>query len=507
MALGKGSVSRVVIDLEATPGVTPAAGSRRPIRLDFNTSDLRGEQNQNQAATITGDRNQAEPFLGNKNVQGTMVIPVDRDMIGYFWLLALGDLVTTEDPSNNTEMVGAPNITISGGTGSYTFDVAQVGGATLYSRVVYTLADGTTTFGYITTRTDDSTGVLSEDVAATVQSADGGPFVVVAVVPNLTETPATPGTIDIVVAAGVATATLSVAQTTNPLAVGQAILYDTAGAGVKRCYVSAVTSTTVVEVVDGAGQAPAATGGAVALNSREGPGFWIHTFKTHPTNELPSVTVEQRYQDIGFSQFFAGCKVNTVTLTAGGDGELTASFDMLGFSFLDSNDPYENDPNDTLSRPFDTRYNQFDAVFEEGGSPNANTVMTLNLTFANNLDETIFPIGAQGTRTDLPEGFAAPSGTFDALFRDTALLDKAAQVVESSLKLRFEQFENPAVPVVEEKFFTELFMPETKYQPTSPPINGPQAIQIPFAFQAYFNDSPEASALQIRMRNKRELYT
>lgn len=91
----KGFKSRLIMEFESTFGVSPV--SPVGIRLPFNRFDVKGTQAQNEPGTITGNRNPVEPFLGNIDVNGQLVVPIDKNGIGY-WLTALfGEPTTVSD--------------------------------------------------------------------------------------------------------------------------------------------------------------------------------------------------------------------------------------------------------------------------------------------------------------------------------------------------------------------------------------------------------------------------
>lgn len=496
--LSAGSRGRVVMDYEDTYNVTRAVAARRPIQIDFNTSGLVATQTQNQAETITGNRAQSEPFLGNKDVRGTVVTPIDRDFLGYLLKLAIAPPSSVEDPAPGILDQVSPPVTATIATGVLTFSEAQTQ-VEIGDRIVIERADGSRQTMWLTGDAGlpgDTTvwDVRLENNAAGASPADTtAPATVLGAIENKIPTPASPGTVDIT--AGVAT--FSNAQANA--AVGDQVLYD-ADNTLKRAYLSAKTSDTVWTAVDGEGFPAPDSGGALGLESVEDRTFWKHEFIQHPTNELPSATFEQRFQDVASSFLYAGCKINALQATLGGDGELLGNWEVIGAKgSVPIATPYEDDPATPAPvRPFQSRYHQFDARVFIDGVEEADTLMQIELTFGNGLDDTIFPVGAQGERTDLPEGFAAPGGTLTALFRDDTLIGKARNVQEISLRVRFEQ-ENG-------DYYFEIEMPEAKMAPTNPAIDGPTAVQVQMAFQAYYTDNPFGAAIICRLRNKRESY-
>jgi hypothetical protein len=75
-----------MIDFESTFGTAPAPADG--LVMPFNMCSVKGEAPQNTAETIRGNRNPAEPFEGNKNVSGDIVIPMDVTAMGK-WLMAM----------------------------------------------------------------------------------------------------------------------------------------------------------------------------------------------------------------------------------------------------------------------------------------------------------------------------------------------------------------------------------------------------------------------------------
>ena len=79
---------------EAEFGVTPTEGTVRS--LPFNSCTLSAEQNITAPETITGTRNPVEPILGNINVTGDVVIPVDLNAMGWILAMTFGNPTTTD---------------------------------------------------------------------------------------------------------------------------------------------------------------------------------------------------------------------------------------------------------------------------------------------------------------------------------------------------------------------------------------------------------------------------
>lgn len=92
MAQARGYLSRLGFDFESTFGTDPGVPDVRV--MPINSCDVKASRNKNSAQTITGSRNPVEPFDGNTQVAGNVVVPVDATAFGY-WLKAMFGAPTT----------------------------------------------------------------------------------------------------------------------------------------------------------------------------------------------------------------------------------------------------------------------------------------------------------------------------------------------------------------------------------------------------------------------------
>ena len=91
MAQQKGVTVDILVGFESTFKTVAAAGFVLPV----NSFGLKASQALNKAQTLTGTRNPVQPFAGNRDVAGPIVIPADSVAMWY-WLKAMfGDPVTT----------------------------------------------------------------------------------------------------------------------------------------------------------------------------------------------------------------------------------------------------------------------------------------------------------------------------------------------------------------------------------------------------------------------------
>lgn len=212
---------------------------------------------------------------------------------------------------------------------------------------------------------------------------------------------------------------------------------------------------------------------------------YTHTFKLGDTQ--PSLVIEKAFPDITKYMKYAGCKVSTFKATFGGDGELTASMDIVGATEAISGTPYDA----AASTPVFNRLNNFQASIKEGGVTLAD-VTSFELNLDMGLDTTNYTIGAQGALGDIPEGIVAVNGTIKALFKDTTLLDKAIANTETSLELTLSQDADNHV------IFT---FPEVIYERKSPAITGPGGVSLELSWRAYYSNDAGASAVKVEVKN------
>lgn len=92
---------------ETTYGSDPVSVSA--IVLPINSSAIRGAQNINAPATIRNNRNPVQPFLGNINVAGDVVIPVDLVNMGWWLKMFFGAPTTTGATSPYTHVFKVPS--------------------------------------------------------------------------------------------------------------------------------------------------------------------------------------------------------------------------------------------------------------------------------------------------------------------------------------------------------------------------------------------------------------
>lgn len=217
---------------------------------------------------------------------------------------------------------------------------------------------------------------------------------------------------------------------------------------------------------------------------------YTHVFK--PGDEQPSLVIEQQFPDIGVYAKYNGCKASRLSLTVGGDGELTASIDWLGAKETIGASSYDA----SASVIALDRFDNFQATMEEGGSAFA-IATSVDLSIDMGLDGDTYVIGSMGFRGAINEGIIGISGTVRALFQSNTLLNKAVNGTSTSLKLTFAKTANKSL---------ELWLPEVVYERKTPGIEGPKGILIELPFQAYYASNADNTAIKATLKNQVESY-
>jgi len=227
-----------------------------------------------------------------------------------------------------------------------------------------------------------------------------------------------------------------------------------------------------------------------------GDGTYDHVYSI--SDSQPSMVLETRLSDnTSVIKYIKhnGCKLNSLEISAGGDGELVANLNIMGAAEALGDSAYDSDPTELSFQ----RFRNFQATLKEGGSALTGTATNMTLNVAANLDGDQYTIGDNGTRGDISEGLMGLSGSIDALFKDTsaAMLQKAIDSTETSLELAFEDSNGNSLT------FT---LPELQFAQQGPTVDGPQGVRISLPFQAYYDDAAEGTGLQVTLVNDQVSY-
>jgi hypothetical protein len=420
----------LLVTFEQNYGVTPTPPTA--IRLPFNKNTLTSKQNLITSNTITGRRDPTAPGLGQIDVSGNVEFPLDVRNIGYWLTMSFGAPVTSDGSSSGTLTGGSGVVAVIG-----TWQAVTNGGFSV------TIDGGTAkSIGPI----DFSAAASMNDVAAKIQGALRAVFAGATVSWDAVNS-------RFILASGSKGNSSSVSLLTPPTT-GT----DISGNNFMKC-----TSGTI-------------TPGKVLCR---------HVWKVQ--DNMPSFTAEKGFGDISKYAVYTGCKISKFTLSAAvGNNELTANADIMGANEVLNDASLSVSP--TIQQQL--RFNTFQAAVVENGMAMASCrKMDLNIDFG--LDGDTYGLNGQGTRTDISEGIIQPTGSIEAMFKDTTLLDKAIRGTETSLKLAFAN--GP--------YSLEFLLPELIFERATPTIDGPKGILLTLNYHSYYADSDVNSAIQVTLVN------
>lgn len=226
--------------------------------------------------------------------------------------------------------------------------------------------------------------------------------------------------------------------------------------------------------------------GLLGFPTTTGVGPYTHEFKIDNTNCLPSMVVEKQMSDIPRYYVYNGIKISNMSFAFGGDGELTATVDVIGSTSSDSATSMDASPT-VLSYE---QFRQFDAAIDEGGSANGDFT-ELSMDVNNNLDPDVFTIGNNGARGALPEGKMTIGGSGSLLYDDQVVYDKAKNATESSITVTLTRGSDSLA----------LDLPEIEYSLNDPQIEGSQGVSLDLDFQAFFDNDAGDSSMIVTLIN------
>ncbi len=221
---------------------------------------------------------------------------------------------------------------------------------------------------------------------------------------------------------------------------------------------------------------------------------YTHVFKVGDT--IPSMIIDKGFSDVSLYYKYEGVKINTMAITFGGDGELTATFGLIGAKETKGTSAYDASPTDYTS--ISTRFENFEAAVTEGGSSIA-TLTQVALNVNNNLDGSVYCLGANGERSYLPEGQIAVTGSITGIFDSDALLLKGRNFTESAL----------VITLTDGSYSLAFDIGELVYDYPSPGVPGPgsETIFQTLNFVGYYSNDADASAIKITLVTSQATFT
>jgi hypothetical protein len=187
------------------------------------------------------------------------------------------------------------------------------------------------------------------------------------------------------------------------------------------------------------------------------------------TQNLPSMSIEIGLPDVPFFGMNYGARANSLSIQAQRSGLLSATVNVIaqGEAMAAST---------AAGAPFSLdieRFSQFQGSITRNGAVLGN-IVSAELMYSNNLEK-IEVIRPDGRIADTDPGVIKCSGTLNARFQDTSLLDQATARTPCEIAFGW------TIDASRTLLFTahRVFLPRGNRQ-----IQGPGGIQMPFAWQA-----------------------
>ena len=219
-------------------------------------------------------------------------------------------------------------------------------------------------------------------------------------------------------------------------------------------------------------------------------GTYKHVFKVG--DEIPSLTVEKGFPDIGLFFQYTGTKFNKFSLTAQvGNNETTYTVDTMASNETEAKSTAAASPTSLKLM----RFNNVNAAVKEGGTALA-TCRKMQVDINNNLDGDTYCLNGSSIRPSINEGLAEVTGSIETLFEDDTQLQKAMNSTETSLELAFTR----------DDFSLTFSIPEVILERATPGISGPKGITQSLNYRGYYADDAGNSIITVTLINDVEKY-
>jgi hypothetical protein len=230
-----------------------------------------------------------------------------------------------------------------------------------------------------------------------------------------------------------------------------------------------------------------ATSAAETFSAADVVGEPPYAFKFTVPDSQPSAVIEKGFTDLDLHWKYNGCKISRMSISVGGDGELTATLETLA---MKENEPSATEYDATPTTVTLARLNNFQAAVKEGEVTSSEvTALDISIDFGLDGDQRV--IGGNGMRGAIPEGILKVEINFTALYQDNALVTKGANNTETSIRLTITSGTN----------ILDLFFPEGEFERFKAPIDGPGGVRQTSKFIAFYANHADASVAVVTLTN------
>lgn len=216
---------------------------------------------------------------------------------------------------------------------------------------------------------------------------------------------------------------------------------------------------------------------------------YSHVFKVSETQ--PSAVIEKGNPDISVFAKYNGVKASQLSLTVGGDGELTATLALMGTKETIGATTMCTAP----TKPTIDRFDNFMASLKIGDKAVAD-VTELTMQLNGGMDGDTYCIGSAGFRTGVNEGILSLSGQLTAMFKDSSYITMAENATTTSLELILTKGD----------YSLSFKIPELQFARNTPAIDGPTGIKQQLNYNGFYAASTENTAMVVTLVNHTASY-
>lgn len=215
----------------------------------------------------------------------------------------------------------------------------------------------------------------------------------------------------------------------------------------------------------------------------------VHTFASGAAT-LPSLSIEKQLPQVPRFEMLSGLLVDTLQFRMQRRGLLQATVGLIGQRLVGAAATAAGTPTAIAM----TRFGQFNGSILRNGAA-LGTITALDVNFANGLDP-IETIRADGNIEGVEPGMATCTGTITSRISDDTLLAQADTGVTASLEMAWTLTATQSLTIT---------LHAVRLQRSRVPIEGPNGVQVEFAFVAERGVSPARMATVV-LRNQTASY-
>lgn len=203
-------------------------------------------------------------------------------------------------------------------------------------------------------------------------------------------------------------------------------------------------------------------------------------------NTLSTFSIEDYDSTVDYSLVYTGCIVNSIGISTSPNGNIDATFGMLGYDLTAPSQTQKTVASTTINEPFDN-YSGNISLGDSGGALTALDVVTsIDFTITNNLTPT-FVVGSDVANCYV-NGTAEVTGSLSVYYKDATILNRFLNETESALSIEMDDSSSGNT-------YTFLF-PRIKLNGNTPPVDGQGERILTVPFRA-LRDTTEQSSVVI----------